>query len=435
MEKKINWNKQQKEALENIEKQLINGNALAYTLMGYAGTGKTTLAGEIAGKAKEKGWTVIFIAPTNKAAEVLRKKGNGADTVHGLVYKIDKWGNKTKAWPFAEEHRNEDGGLIICDEASMLSDVLLNDLEEYALHMEYKIMYMGDPFQLPPVGAYTRTVFDNEHKSVLTQVMRQGEGSSILDWATALREKKAAFSPTVTNGDVSVEDKSTLWNDYLAKLKSGKDITMVTWKNEARVRFNMGVRKVLGYEGKTLQAGEPIMGISNGMFLRNGETQNVPENIEFVGTHKLFVDVPNRDKALPVKAEFYQYKDEDGYTHRIILVPDFQGAAIAPQKLKGIKYWLGKDAPQFLRRFVEMYGKKPGLAPDVTIATYGYAITAHKSQGSQWEEVYITGTSKLYNEQLTNARWLYTAVTRAESKVHILDGECAAKLDWKDMAA
>lgn len=433
MEKKITWNKQQEEALKNIEAQLINGNALAYTLMGYAGTGKTTLAGEIANAADKKDWSVIFIAPTNKAAEVLRKKGNCARTVHKLVYCVDKYGNKEKAWPLAVGCRNENGGLIICDEASMLSDVLLNDLEEYAMHMGYKILYMGDPFQLPPVGAYTRTVFDNEHKSVLTQVMRQGEGSSILDWATALRQKKTAFSPAVTSGDVSVEDKATLWNDYLANLKAGKDITMVTWKNEARVRFNLGVRKALGYDGKTLQKGEPIMGISNGMFLHNGETQNVPENIELVGNYQLFVDIPNRDKALAVIAEFYQY-EEDGYTRKIILVPDFQGASIAPQKLRGIKYWLDKDAPEFLRKFVARYGKKLGLASDVTICTYGYAITAHKSQGSQWEEVYITGTSKLFGEQLTNARWLYTAVTRAENKVHILDGECA-KLDWKDMIA
>lgn len=423
----MEWNKQQKEALTNIETQLIKGDVLAWTLMGYAGTGKTTLAGEIAGIAKKDKYRVVFIAPTNKAAEVLRRKGNkGAMTVHKLLYTVDRYGNFIKK--AATKDDDDKRLLIICDEASMLSDKLLDDLEEFATKKESKILYMGDPFQLPPVGKYSRTVFDNEYKSVLTQVMRQGDGSAILDWATALRQKKTAFSPTSTHGDVSVESKPVLWNDYLAKLKAGKDITMVTWKNEARIRFNQGVRKALGFDGKILQAGEPIMGISNGAFLRNGETMKVPENIELLGKDKLFIRVPNREKALPIVAEFYRYK-EDGEVHHLILVPSYNGASIAPQNLAGLRYW--RDG--YKRDFVDLCGR-PMLSPTVTICTYGYAITAHKSQGSQWEEVYITGTSKLYNEQLTNARWLYTAVTRAESKVHILDGECA-KLDWKDMAA
>ena len=424
----MEWNKQQKEALTNIEAQLIKGDVLAWTLMGYAGTGKTTLAGEIAGIAKKDKYRVVFIAPTNKAAEVLRRKGNkGAMTVHKLLYTVDRYGNFIKK--AATKDDDDKRLLIICDEASMLSDRLLDDLEEFAIKKESKILYMGDPFQLPPVGKYSRTVFDNEHKSVLTQVMRQGDGSAILDWATALRQKKTAFSPTSTHGDVSVESKPVLWNDYLAKLKAGKDITMVTWKNEARIRFNQGVRKALGFDGKILQAGEPIMGISNGAFLRNGETMKVPENIELLGKDKLFIRVPNREKALPIVAEFYRY-EEDGEVHHLILAPNYDGASIAPQNLAGLRYW--RDG--YKRDFVDLCGRRPMLSPTVTICTYGYAITAHKSQGSQWEEVYITGTSKLYNEQLTNARWLYTAVTRAESKVHILDGECA-KLDWKDMAA
>jgi len=449
----IKFNEQQAEAVKRITEDLIKGDSITWTLMGYAGTGKTTLANYIAEVAKSAGMDVRFIAPTNKAAEVLRKKGNkGACTVHHLLYRVVK-GKFYKTWEVAEalsamegghydhnEEEDKENALIICDEASMLSDKLLNDIEEYCQHKHCKVLYMGDPFQLPPVGKFSRTVFDTPRRSTLTQVMRQGQDSAILTWATALRKRQKAFAPKTTKGDVLVEDRNVLWVDYLNKLKAGKDVTMVTWKNSARVQFNLGVRRALGHADKTLQAGEPIMGISNGIFLRNGETMNIPENIEFLGRDKIYQSVPDREKAIPINAEFYQYLHKDGSVRRLILVPTFEGASLAPQSLKGLYYWKKeggwkKEFTEDIEHKINRYRKsiETVLNREVTICTYGYAVTAHKSQGSQWDEVYITGISKLYNQALTNARWLYTAVTRAASKVHMLNTECPHTFAWSVM--
>lgn len=432
----MKFNKQQEVAIKEITTNLIKGNVLAWTLSGYAGTGKTTLASHIADIAKAVGLKVWFVAPTNKAAEVLRRKGNaGVSTVHRLLYKFHnkRWIKVIETAQGLRE-KEEDTKLIICDEASMLSDKLLDDLEEYAKFMGNKILYMGDPFQLPPVGHASRTVFDNEHKSVLTQVMRQKEESAILDWATALRERQFAFAPDESKGDVLIEDRVTLWKSYIADLNAGKDVTMVTWKNDARVKFNAGVRSYLGYHGKTLQEGEPIMAISNGIYMNNGETMNAPKGLEFLGKDNLYVTVAGKEKAVVVPAEFYRY-DDDGCTKRIILVPEFMGASIAPQFLKGLYYW--REEGGWKKEFTTTIGSgrrtRVTLDLSVSICTYGYAITAHKSQGSQWDEVYITGISKLTGQQITNARWLYTAVTRAASKVHMLDTECPRVFSWDKM--
>ena len=442
----ITFNEQQQTAVAEITENLIKGEALTWTLMGYAGTGKSTLAAYLAKVANKENLCVNFVAPTNKAVQVLRDMGNDhCNTVHKMIYYMDEQTGEFEKKCSPERYelaleklhagKLEFDELIICDEASMLSDAMLDDLEEYAICFNAKVLYMGDPFQLPPVEKYSRTVFDNENRSFLTEVMRQGKGSSVLAWATALRKKKLSFSPTKTEGEVSVEDRYPLWNEYLKKLKEGKDITMVTWKNDARVRFNLSVRKVLGYEGKTLQKGEPIMGISNGIYLRNGETETVPENIKFLGKDQIFQNMYGKEATQVHNAEFYSYVKDDE-KHLIILVPDYAGASIPSNSIKGTFYWYLEGG--FKKQFVTTSGKKKKkykLSEEVTICTYGYAVTAHKSQGSQWDEVFITGTSKLFDDPLINARWLYTAVTRAKEKVHMLKGECSRQLSWGEIDA
>lgn len=442
--KKIQFNGQQQKAVDEITENLIRGDILTWTLMGYAGTGKSTLAAYLADIADKAHLNVNFVAPTNKAVQVLKEMGNdNCSTIHRLLYHVDEsTGKFEKKWgPFKyeealrelKEGTLEFKGLLICDEASMLSDSLLDDLEEYAICYGCKVLYMGDPFQLPPVERCSRTVFDNENHSFLTEVMRQGKDSAVLTWATALRKKELTFSPDVTEGDVSIENKKSLWVEYLNKLRAGKDITMVTWKNDARVRFNLCVRKVLGYEGKTLQKGEPIMGISNGLYLCNGETDIVPEDIEFLGKEAICQVSYGRQDMKMIDAEFYSYRKDD--TKRlIILVPDFAGASIPASSIKGLFDWYQED--DFKKQFVKPVGEKKTkfkLREEVTICTYGYAVTAHKSQGSQWDEVFITGTSKLYGEPTTNARWLYTAITRAKERVHMLLGECSRQLSWGEI--
>ena len=444
--KKIQFNGQQQKAVDEITKHLIHGDILTWTLMGYAGTGKSTLAAYLADVADEAHMKVSFVAPTNKAVQVLKDMGNdNCSTIHRLLYHVDentgKFEKKWSAYKYEEALRELNEGrtkfeeLLICDEASMLSDTLLNDLEEYAICYGCKVLYMGDPFQLPPVERCTRTVFDNENSSFLTEVMRQGKGSAVLTWATALRKKEASFSPNTTEGDVSIENRNSLWAEYLNKLRAGKDITMVTWKNDARVRFNLCVRKVLGYEGKPLQEGEPIMGISNGMYLCNGETDSVPNNITLLGKEPICQVSYGSGDIKMIDAEFYRYRKDD--TKRlIILVPDFSGASIPASSIKGLPEWYHEN--DFKRQFVKPVGEKKTrykLREEVTICTYGYAVTAHKSQGSQWDEVFITGTSKLYGEPTTNARWLYTAITRAKKHVHMLQGECSRQLNWGEIKA
>lgn len=429
--------------LKNKEKKLI--------ITGYAGTGKTTLTQYISKLAKEAGRKTFLCAPTNKAVEVFREKASKygiCSTLHKLIYNVDKRGRMHLRKSCSHPH-----SLIICDESSMLDDKLVDDLMSYARRFSHKVVFMGDTFQLPPIQRTRYPILEDAGASNMSQVCRQGADSSILLYATALRgmKKTSPVMPDSSSGDVILDTKDNVWKSYIESLKKGEDSTYIVWRNDTRSRANLVARANLGYKG-SVKSGEILMVIANDNTFNNGEIIKL-DKFTVLGTVDLFYR-PRSFKSFGKRDgennTLNTCKTELIITEKnktpILFVPNYKEPSLYHSQVdvisldKAIRsimsdndwssYLSDKDNPRDM--FVKSDKRRLSLSKDVIIATYGYAITAHKAQGSQWENVFIGEVCKL-RDNVESARWIYTAATRASSKLYISKGTISNTLTWDKM--
>lgn len=362
-------------------------------LTGAAGTGKTFLMGFFAREARSLGWKLVYLAPTGKAALKLSQSvKTQASTVHSRLYKtvtenVDGDPVFSDPQPVGSERT-----IVICDEASMISEYIHKDLVR-TLYEGSVLLYVGDREQIEPVVGKWGPDFDHP-TAVLERVHRQALGSPIIQVATILR----------TGGKLPTEDIGEAYKRPSGSLKlaaqwmsrelgRGEDAVVLSWTNDARHRVNKLVRHQMGYHGKSpLEPGEQAVVLYNNKFLQrnNGETFIV-ESIAPFGNHGI----------LKVKAA-------DG---RLLFVQrDLIGS-----DLSKFKAWCEKHKNAFDVRMVAHID-------------YGYGLTIHKSQGSEYEKVLVIldGKTKwVARRSSENAvslrRLLYTAATRAKKQLIILD--------------
>lgn len=433
----IKMNKEQKAAFQSVEAWLHAGNiSTFYLLRGYAGVGKTTMAMEIAKAVLAQGVKVAFVAPTNKAVRVIDEKLDGVGlglvprtTVHKAIYQPnDEEGSGFHYHP--DKKILPKRGLVVCDEASMVPQSMLEDLARAAQDFGFRVLLMGDSFQLPPVSAKGVTVFQMGFpESELTQVMRQAGGSGILDLATALRANGGIILPNGAATDVSFMSNAQILQQYVADLKAHKSCTCIAWTNRTRVAMNHAVRVGLFGAGNLgLHAGEKVIGVDNGENLVNGEEAILPA----------IPDTPELDMI--VKIKFYHgrtpvtkdvrligFKDEN--CQRWLVAPNLDEAGLLrgaiPAELLPDNWREERKTP---------FGVKYSISKSLNLCTFGYVITAHKSQGSQWDKVYVTEVQKT-GDQVMQARWFYTAVTRAAKELVLSTQITGRKASWEQISA
>lgn len=354
------WSPQQQDALAKCAAWLRIRHSPVFYLAGYAGTGKTTLAIEIARLVKGK---VAFAAFTGKAARVMQSKGcAGARTIHSLIYSpVEQPDGEVK---FQLRFRTElaEYSLIIIDECSMVNEEIGKDL----LSFNVPVLVLGDPAQLPPVsggGYFTSGTPDY----MLTEVHRQAAESPIIWLATKIRNGELRFTNTNTDGLLITQRK------YLAPDNvTGADIVLVG-RNDTRQRYNARLRQIASRKKEVPESGEPVICLRNDRDAKifNGDIFRVVGSRLSKATVNLTLDDPDSDRKpfkVRVRKEFFQN--------------EAAASELAYSDLRGTQ--------QF---------------------AYGYAITCHKSQGSQWGNVCVFDESSVFRED--RARWLYTAATRA----------------------
>lgn len=343
----------------------ISSPTKTITLAGLAGTGKTTLIKEVVRKVRGKASVCAF---TGKAAHVLTQKGVKASTMHSLIYTpaviCGKCGSPctqdeaaTKCFCSSPDPR--DGfakrpilphPLVIVDEASMVNRILLQDLESF----DVKILYVGDHGQLEPVGDDPGLMANPDIK--LEKIHRQAAGSPIIQFAHHVRVGKA---PRTFGADAVVTRR--IPSDFHLF-----DAILCAY-NKTRVLANERVRQRLGFDTALPQPGERLICLRNnrdiGVF--NGQLANLEKVSQRGG--QLQLDVT----------------DDTG--QRISDIPALAAQFGAEKTLR--------DIP-----------------PDISLWDFGYAMTVHKSQGSEWDRVLVLEQiSRLWSAP----RWRYTAATRA----------------------
>ena len=392
-------NQAQKDAIE-IAIQRYKNNQKYTVISGWAGTGKsTTVRYIIAALAAEFNidpeTDVCYCAFTGKACTVLQSKGNkNVSTLHRLLYEYKPNADGTF---FKRKRDSLEYKIIVVDEVSMISKDLIQDLHR---HTGIHIIYLGDSFQLPPIDPKSDNhLLDNPHR-LLTQIMRQEEGNEIIELSTAIREGKPI--ERFIGKDIQVLNKDELNTGML----EWADIVLCA-TNAKRNAINKQMRQLLGFEGQP-QNGEKIIckrnywdiASQNGDALVNGTIGYLENSFD------TFFRIPPwiSDKG-EVSYMIGDFKTEEGDYYKGLEIDKKMILTEQPCLDWKTSFKLSKNKKVRYPSPMEFY--------------FGYAITCHASQGSQWNNVLVI-EENFPREGEEHARWLYTAVTRSVKKLVLI---------------
>lgn len=414
---------------------------------------------------------VALLAPTGRAARVIENKcDHVASTIHSMLYVFrdirEESEEGTDAWTHkngqlilefglrCEQEQQQDDmyDMFIVDEASMISHISEHDLHaarfgsgnllQDLLHYvgERKIIFIGDPCQLPPVSSdvfsaalsadYLREKFNVAVYEVeLKNILRQHSGSEILELAQPLREciltgqyrRIPRLGGSRGEQVLLVRNERELVNTYTDTLKrhGPSEAVVISNSNSSCARVNHMVREQLYPRQHELHPGELLMVVQNSYTtgLCNGD-QVVVEDVlgALYRAHFRFLKV--RVRAL-----------HDNRVYETLLIADLlfnSYAGLRPDEFKRLLVDFDRRMSAFkVPRKSEAYRKAMMLDPYLNAlrAKFGYGITLHKAQGGEWNKVFLNLNKALYvmqGEQLY--RWLYTAVTRAREQLFVTDG-------------
>lgn len=384
------FSNQQREVLAQVKAWVDNPTQPVFRLFGYAGTGKTTLALELSKQCQGR---VAFAAFTGKAASVMAQRGCvGATTIHRLIYtptppdrtrltalmaaqaqtadpsEVERLARliqeeeallKQPRFVLSNNPPLNECSLAIIDECSMVGERMGRDL----LSHKVPLLVLGDPAQLPPIGSggfFTEGIPD----ALLTEVHRQARDSGVLALATRIRE-----GGQLTTGIPYVLRRS----EFTRSLATWAD-QVIVGRNKTRRWFNLNYRaQVLGHSSPNPQPGEKLVCLRNNhdLGILNGEQWVVMESS--CTEHEALLTLASDTGEVRLSA------------HRCI--------------------FLGQEVPHESRYDLQEFD-------------FGYALTCHKAQGSQWGKVLVFDESAPFGADAN--RWLYTAVTRAQHEVRIL---------------
>lgn len=453
-------NEQQSNALKAIKSFMDSPDISVFILKGYAGTGKTTLLTHILNLAKQKGITTQVMAPTGRAAKVIRDKtGTEATTIHSGIYSFsDPIENEDKdGFHFicpikinSGEHR-----FCIVDESSMVSSMyseheiykcgtgcLLNDLLTYvAPHSGGKVIFIGDPAQLPPVGdansmAFNETFFDNLGLKTasyeLTQVMRQGN-NAILRNANTIRnilEENLFSSLEFELKDDEVEIVGNITNEYCSRydINTDKNPIVITYSNILAAEYNVEIRKILFPNSPTICQHDVVMCVKNNYAfnipLYNGDFFKVLSVGQTAMQRKIPVkqDQGGVKVDTTVKLSFLPVvlQDSDGNVFNCHIIENLlynKNSQLDLAQLKAlyidfiIRHQELKEGTEEFKNAL----KSDPLFNAVQIK-FGYAITGHKTQGGEWNDVFVDFSGQ-HGNCAHSLRWLYTVTTRARKRL------------------
>jgi len=374
----MQFSPQQDQALIEVNRWLKAGDRQVFRLFGYAGTGKTTLARHL---VEGVDGDVLFAAFTGKAAQVLRSRGaSKASTIHSLIYRPrgeetveDEETGKKEVLPMFSINRQSpvaEASLIIIDECSMVDEELGRDLLSFGT----QVLVLGDPGQLPPVsggGFFT----EHEPDILLEEIHRQALDNPIVELARQVREGNQ-----VMIGDYGEAAKVIPKSEISADLVLGADQVLVG-TNRTRRRYNERLRELKGFDGPLPASGDKLVCLRNdpAKGLLNGSLWQV-------------TSAPRTVKP----------------TMNLLIRAEDEGVERHSAKVK-----LLKAAFEEPEREVPWQQKRRHDDFD-----YGYALTVHKAQGSQWDDIVLFDESYAFREH--RDRWLYTAITRAAESITIV---------------
>ena len=477
-------NNGQGELVRRLDEFLSTRDHGIFLLRGYAGTGKTFITKGLTEYFRAIGRNFVLMAPTGKASKVIATKTRAnASTIHSAIYSFkdiveykDEDADGAATYKFYADVAANDlsaDTVFIVDEASMVSDnyqeaeflrfgsgYLLRDLLKYVNldHNDHrkKIILIGDNAQLPPVGMSFSPALSSEYlkreyhlastEYELKEVVRQKSDSGVIANSIRLRDAIQAkeFNQLVisySKPGVEQIEHGDFMPRYLEACggKISASTIVIAHSNSDVAEFNKRVREHFFPDSETVTRGDKIMAVTNtdssGFFISNGdfgmvrdvlgepESRTITLKAKQKGTKEV-VEIP---VTLTFRDVILVFRDPEG-------TPQQFEAKIIEDLLYGTEANLSSDQTKAL--YIDFRIRQPGLKPggvefknalrsdpyfNAMRLKFGYAITCHKAQGSEWEHVFVK--CKSHHNQLSADyfRWLYTAITRTSRNLYLLD--------------
>lgn len=424
-----------------------------YVLKGFAGTGKTTIVGDIVSNLWKTTMKAVLLAPTGRAAKVMSNYSNSqAFTIHRKIYFPKKEsGGGIKFILAPNKHRDT---IFIVDEASMIPDApsdsrlfgngsLLDDLLMYVYSgHNCKLILIGDTAQLPPVHLQISPALDSEklsynyNKEVITleldEVVRQAENSGILLNATNLREQLQSGYLEEFKFDVEpykdiirlvdgYEIQEAIDNSYR---ENGKEETVLIVRSNKRANlYNENIRNRILYLENELATGDYMMVVKNNYFwlkpnseagfIANGD---IIEILEIFSIKELY-----GFKFAEVKVKMVDYPNQRPL-ETVLLLDTIRADTPSLSYEDGNRLYqeVQKDYAHEKSKYKRFLGVKNNKYFNALQVKFSYAITCHKSQGGQWDSVFVEQPYLPNGIDRDYLRWLYTAVTRAKKNLYLI---------------
>ncbi len=425
---------------------------------GYAGTGKTSAIAAVIAALKDVGTPSVLLAPTGRAAKVLSGFARRpAFTIHKHIYRQKSVGSDGFG-QFTLSPNKAKGTLFVVDEVSLIgidslqgqgsaafgTGNLLEDLVSFVRNgLDCRLILVGDAAQLPPVGldaspALSKDFMDGfggVRYSTLTSVVRQAAESGILRNATLLRELISGSTPDSTFPDLRLDlrdadDIERIGGGELIETLSdaysryGEDGTVILCRSNKRaIRYNLGVRATVQFKEERLVRDDKLMIVKNCYQF----VEDVP-GMDYIA---------NGDIAKLVRIGRFEERYGLHFADATLLFPDYDDveikAKVCLDTLESEAASLTYEQQNALYQGVSADYADRGTKKKIWEAVredhyfnalqlkYAEAITCHKSQGGQWDCVFIDCPFWQDEQSLDDLKWLYTALTRAVRKVYLVN--------------
>ena len=428
---------------------------------GYAGTGKTTAIASVIGTLRELKTKCVLLAPTGRAAKVLSSYAHQpAYTIHKHIYRQRAVGGDGFG-EFSLAPNKDKDTLFVVDEVSLIgidsssqqstaafgSGNLLEDLVRFVRNgTGCKVVLIGDSAQLPPVGLDMSPALSREYMSMiggvefvnLTTVVRQHQESGILYNATLVRNliaemecgidaiprdelglETARFEDVrrIGGGDLieCISDAYSRWGE--------DEVVILCRSNKRAIKYNLGIRSTVQFKEERLVRGEKLMIVKNcyqflegiqGMdYIANGDIAKLVRISKYEQRYGL--------NFAEARLSFPDYDDQEIVAKVILDTLESESASLTYEQSNQLYLGVNEDYSHITSKKKRYDAVREDKYYNALQLKYAEALTCHKSQGGQWECVFIDNA--FWQEELTldDLKWLYTALTRARTKVFLVN--------------
>jgi exodeoxyribonuclease-5 len=428
-------------------------NKSIFVLKGYAGTGKTFIISNVVKNLWKIKKSVILLAPTGRSAKVLSGYcEKEAFTIHKEIFYTKN--NYSGSLDFSLKVNKHKDTLFIVDEASMIgtnrsegvglfSQSLLDNVIKYVYSgFKCKLLIVGDSAQLPPIKSnlsyslndeYLSKEYDKNIYSVeLDQVVRQDVNSGILSYATSIREKIElkefhdikfklnGFSDLIRVEDG--EDLMNLLNDSYNKYGAEQTAVIVRSNKRANI-YNKNIRERILLNENIITVGDLLMVVKN-----NYHWLNNKRDLGFIANGDIIkIEEIHSIKKLygfnfaEVKISMVDYPKLNAFDTVLILdTLEINTPSLQFSSTTNLYQEILKDYMDIKTKYKRHLSVKKNKYFNALQVKFAYSFTCHKSQGGQWDSVFLEFPYLPNGLDEDFFRWLYTAMTRAKNKLHLI---------------